>query len=305
MPKMFDDLHAYFYENVRVAYREFKERLVEPRAGRSVDLRLAVGACEALFHLREHLPEAHALSRAEAEARCPDLALVGDIANVSKHRTVTKPTPHGAPLLTSATQLQEIINMIHYEDAEGEYRCLSKQVVARLADGTLADVMRAQTNVLNFWENYLTEIGVLKVATVHTYDDGLGYRPRPPHTGAPTFEILRGVRFRQTLQLMKFNPDTGRAEPMPLPEGAKARMQIRRRPRHQVDITLRHDESGREFTRTITLTEDESEALDAASEEDYEALLEGFESMRNGFNELAADISRDSSGGKSEASAPT
>ena len=302
---MFDDLHAYFYENVRVAYREFKERLVEPRAGRSVDLRLAVGACEALFHLREHLPEAHALSRAEAEARCPDLALVGDIANVSKHRTVTKPTPHGAPLLTSATQLQEIINMIHYEDAEGEYRCLSKQVVARLADGTLADVMQAQTNVLNFWENYLAEIGVLKVATIHTYDDGLGYRPRPSHAVGPTLEILQGVRFRQTLQLMKFNPDTGRAEPIPLPEGTKARMQIRKRPRHQVDITLRHDESGRESTRTITLTEDESEALDAAPEEDHESLLKGFESMSNGFNELAADISRDSSGGEAEASAPT
>ena len=195
--------------------------------------------------------------------------------------------------------------MIHYEDAEGEYRCLSKQVVARLADGTLADVMRAQTNVLNFWENYLAEIGVLKVATIHTYDDGLGYRPRQSHAVGPTLEILQGVRFRQTLQLMKFNPDTGRAEPMPLPEGTKARMQIRKRPRHQVDITLRHDESGREFTRTITLTEDESEALDTASEEGYEALLEGFESMRNGFNELAADISRDSSGGKSEASAPT
>lgn len=302
---MFDDLHAYFYENVRVAYREFKERLAEPRAGRSIDLRLAVGACEALFHLREHLPEAHALSRAEAEARCPDLALVGDIANVSKHRTVTKPTPHGAPLLTSATQLQEIINMIHYEDAEGEYRYISKQVVAKLADGTLADVMQAQTNVLNFWENYLAEIGVLKVPTIHTYDDGLGYRPRPPHAVGPTFEILQGVRFRQTLQLMKFNPDTGRAEPMPLPEGTKARMQIRKRPRHQVDITLRHDESGRESTRTITLTEDESEALNAAPEEDHESLLKGFESMRNGINELAADISRDSSDGEPKASAPT
>ena len=146
---------------------------------------------------------------------------------------------------------------------------------------------------------------MLKVATVHTYDDGLGYRPKPPHAGAPTFEILRGVRFRQTLQLMKFNPDTGRADPMPLPEGAKARMQKRRRPRHQVDITLRHDESGRESTRTITLTEDESEALDAAPEEDQESMLKGFESMRNGFNELAADISRDSSGEESEASAPT
>lgn len=302
---MFDDLHAYFYEHVRVAYREFKERLTEPRAGRSVDLRLAISACEALFHLREHLPEAHALSRAEAEKRCHDLALVGDIANVSKHRNVTKRTPHGAPLLISATQLQEVINIIHYEDAEGEYRCFSKQVVAKLADGTLADVMQAQTNVLNFWENYLAEIGVLKVAAIHAYDDGLGYQPRPPHAVNPTFEILQGVRFHQTLQLMKFNPDTGRAEPMPLPEGATARMQIRKRPRHQVDISLRHNESGREFTRTITLTEDESEALAAAPEEDHESLLNGFESMRNGFNELAADISRDSSGGEPEASVPT
>lgn len=301
---MFDDLHAYFHENVRVAYREFKERLAEPLVGRSIDLRLAVGACEALFHLREHLPEAHALSRAEAEAMCPDLALVGDIANVNKHRTVSKPTPHGAPLLSSASQLQEIMNMIHYEDAEGEYRCFSKQVVANFADGTLADVMQAQTNVLNFWESYLAEIGVLKAAISHTYDDGLGFRPRPPHAVGPTFEILQGVRFHQALRLMKFNPNTGRAEPMLLPEGTKVRMQVRKRPRHQVDITLRHDETGRESTRTITLTEEESETLDAASKEDYEELLKGFESMKNGFSELAADISRDSPGGESEAIAP-
>lgn len=302
---MFDDLHAYFYENVRVAYRDFKERLAEPRAGKSIDLRLALGACEALFHLREHLPEAHALSRTAAEARCPDLALVGDIANVSKHRTITKPTPHGAPLLTSAAQLHEIINIIQYEDAEGEYWCISKQVVAKLADGTLADVMQAQTNALNFWENYLTEIGVLKVATIHSYDDRLGYRPRPSHAVRPTLEILQGVRFCQTLQLMKFNSDTGRAEPMPLPKGTKARIQLRTRPRHQVDITLRHDESGRESTRTITLTEDESEMIDAAPEKDHESLLNGFESMRNGFKEFAAYLSRDSSGGEPEASEPT
>lgn len=68
---MFDDLHAYFYENVRVAYREFKERLAEPRAGRSIDLRLAVGACEALFHLREHLPEAHALPELQQKQGVP------------------------------------------------------------------------------------------------------------------------------------------------------------------------------------------------------------------------------------------
>ncbi len=302
---MFDDLHAYFYENIRVAYREFKERLADPRSGKSIDLRLAVGACEALFHLREHLPDAHRLSRTKAEARCPDLALVGDIANVSKHRTLTDPTPHGAPLITSATQLKEFISITQYEDAEGEYRCFSKQVVAELADGTITDLMRALTNVLNFWESYLAEIGVLKAATAHAYDDGLGLRPRPPNAAGPTLEILQAVRFRQELRLMKFNPDTGCAEPMPLPEGAQVRMQIRERPRQQIDIALCHDQSGREFTRTVVLTADESEALDAAFEEDQEELLKSFESIKSGFSDLAADISRESSGGESEASAST
>jgi hypothetical protein len=302
---MFDDLHAYFQENVRVAYRELKTHLAEPRVGKSIDLRSAVGACEALFHLREHLPDAYLLSRAKAEEKCPDLALVGDIANVSKHRAATKLTPHGAPLITSATQLKEVMSITQYEDAEGEYRCISKQVVAELADGTLADVMRALTNVLNFWESYLAEVGVLKAVTAHAYDDGLGFQPRPPNATQPTLEISRGVRFRQTLRLMKFNPNTGRAEPMPLPEGARVRMRIRDRPRYRIDITLRHEQSGREFTRTVTLTAGESEALDAASEENYEELLKGCDSMKSGFSELATDISRDLSGGESTASAPT
>lgn len=303
---MFDDLHAYFYENVRAAYRELKERLSEPRVGRSIDLRFAVAACEALFHLREHLPEAYALSRAEAEARCPDLGLVGDIANVSKHRTVTRPTPHGAPLITSAAQLQEIVNLVHFEDAEGEYKCFSKQVVAKLANGTFADVMQAQTNVLNFWESYLAEIGVLKTAIRHEYDDGLGYRPRPSNAAGPTFEVIQGVRFHQIWHLMKFNPDTGRAEPMSFPPGTKASAQIRKRPKHQVDITLRHDETGREFTRTVTLTEEESEALDAASSEnERQELLNGFDSMKRGLNELGAELFREKSGGDPDATEQT
>lgn len=301
---MFDDLHAYFHENVRVAYREFKERLAEPRSGRSIDLRLAVGACEALFHLREHLPDAHRLSRTKAEARCSDLALVGDIANVSKHGALTDPTPHGAPLVTSATQLKELLNITQYEDTDGEYRCVSKQVVAELADGTLADVMRAVTNVLNFWESYLAEIGVLKAATVHAYDDGLGFRPRPPNDVGPTMEILKGVRFRQVMRLMKYNPDTRRAEPVALPEGTQVNMFIRERPRYQVDITLRHDQSGREFTRTVVLTADETDLLDAASEEEREGLLNSFESIRTGFSELV-EVSRESSNVEFKGNAPT
>lgn len=72
-------------------------------------------------------------------------------------------------------------------------------------------------------------------------------------------------------------------------------MNIRERPRYQVDIALRHDQSGREFTRTVVLTADETDSLDAASEEEHERLLNSFESIRTGFSELVADISRESS----------
>lgn len=187
------------------------------------------------------------------------------------------------------------MNITQYEDAEGEYRCVSKQVVAELADGTLTDVMRALTNVLNFWESFLAEIGVLKAATVHAYDDELGFRPRPSSEVGPTMDILQGVRFRQVMRLMKYNPGTGRAEPVALPEGTQVRMNIRERPRLQVDITFRHDQSAREFTRTVVLTSDETDSLDAASEEEHERLLNSFETIRTGFSELVADISRESS----------
>ena len=175
----------------------------------------------------------------------------------------------------------------------------------RTCGWTLADVMRALTNVLNFWESYLGEIGVLSAVTVHAYDDGLGFKPRPPSAAGPTLEIMQGVRFRQKWRLMKFNPDTGRAEPMSLPEGTQIRMRLRERPRHQVDITLRHDQSGREVTRTVVLSEDESETLDAAAEEEREELLNSFESMKRAFRELADYISRESSGGEFKASTPT
>jgi len=136
---------------------------------------------------------------------------------------------------------------------------------------------------------------VLKAAAVHAYDDGLGFRPRPTSEVGPTMEILRGVRFQQVMRLMKYNPITGRAEPVALPEGTQVRMNIRERPRYQVDIALRHDQSGREFTRTVVLTADETDSLDAASEEEHERLLNSFESIRTGFSELVADISRESS----------
>jgi hypothetical protein len=56
---MFDDFRAYYHENVLATYVEFRDQVQGDAAGESRDLRAAVAVCEALFHLREHLPAEH------------------------------------------------------------------------------------------------------------------------------------------------------------------------------------------------------------------------------------------------------
>lgn len=288
---MFDDLHAYFCENVLPAYRDLEARLAKPSIGRSVDLRFALRACEVLFHLREHLPASSSITRTQVEKRCSDFRLIADIAAASKHRIVTKVTPSGPPLLTSATQIREMLSICFFEDAEGEYRSVSKQVVVELTDGTLVDVMRALTNVLNFWEVYLTEIGVLREPLGHQYDDELGFRPRSMAMVETALEINQGVRVLQNVRLLKFNAESGLAEPMPIPEGAEFEGQIRKVQPHQVDLTLLDEKRGHAFKRTVVLTLQETRALDASSEADRQEVLARFDSIKAGYAALAKDMS--------------
>ncbi|MFZ4703466.1 MAG: hypothetical protein ACOYMG_25775 [Candidatus Methylumidiphilus sp.] len=150
---MFDDLVAYYHENVVAAFVAYRETSKDGIAGRSRDIREALIAANALFHFREHLP-GRPLSRADVERQCADYALLGDIANTAKHKEITQNTPHGAPLVSDAEKLAEKILVIEYEDSEGVYRCTQKTVIATLADGTERNLLEVLTNVINFWEAY-------------------------------------------------------------------------------------------------------------------------------------------------------
>jgi len=73
---MFDDLNAYFYENVVASFEEYISTKKSNKSGRSRDLRIAVNAASALFHLREHLPDSNQLSEKEIELLCPDYKII-------------------------------------------------------------------------------------------------------------------------------------------------------------------------------------------------------------------------------------
>ena len=263
---MFDDLAAYYYENVVLSYVAYREISKDGLAGKSRDLREALSASNALFHLREHLPPG-GLSRRQVESHCFDYALLGDVVNASKHKTLTSSTPHGDPLVNDAKSLNEQVLFIEYEDDAGMYRYSAKTVVVKLKNGEERNLLEVLTNVINFWEQHLTSLGVLDEARNFEYDNPVRARTRAEcEENQLDFEIVQGQRFRLSSRLLRFNNESGQAEPVDL-TGSELNFKIYR-PKYDIDISLKHDASGKEFKKTITLSEDDSMKLSSLSSDD-------------------------------------
>jgi hypothetical protein len=261
---MFDDLAAYYHENVVSAFLEYRDKSIDGIAGRSRDLRSALTAATALFHLREHIPRSGASSRAKVERACPDYALLGDVVNAAKHKSLSSSTPHGAPLVNDATSLVEELVITHYEDEAGIYRYCQKSVFIKLVDGSERNLLEVLTNVMNFWELHLQALGVLAVARTFVYDGDVRSRTREEcEANRLDFVVVQGQRFYQTMRLLWFNHETGKAAPINL-TGSEVNFRIYR-PKYDIDLFLAHDASGQEFKTTVSLTEDESLALSSMS----------------------------------------
>ena len=294
---MFDDLAAYYHENVVASFVEYRDICNDGVAGRSRDLRAALDAASALFHLREHLPGTLP-SRAEVERLCPDYALLGDVVNASKHKALSSSTPHGAPLVTDAGNLLEQIAFIEYEDDAGTYRYVQKSVVVKVSDGSERDLLEILTSVINFWEGHMLSLGVLSKARAFTHDSGIRYRSRSEcEANRLTFEIAQGQRFHQNMRLLRFNETTGRAEPIEL-TGSKVRFQIYK-PKYDIELSLTHDASGKTFKTEITLTEEESVIVShMSSDEERQAYVNSLPAAQAALRQLAVDagLSKSSDG---------
>jgi hypothetical protein len=253
---MFDDLVAYYQENVVAAFIEYRETS-NGVAGRSRDLRRAIDAATGLFHLREHLPASDALTRAEVERMCPDYGLLGDVVNAAKHKNLTGSTPHGSPLVEDATSLVEKLLIIEYSDDAGAYRCATKSVSVVLVDRSERDLLEVLTHVINFWQGHLHSIGVLPNARFFAFEPQVRYRTRAECDQIHlNLEMVQGHRFKQTMQLLRFDETTHTASPIDL-TGSEVKFSIYK-PRFDVEVSLTHEASGKELSTTVSLSEDEN-----------------------------------------------
>ncbi|MDO9623162.1 MAG: hypothetical protein Q7J46_04170 [Pseudomonas sp.] len=250
---MFDDLAAYFYENIVASYLAYRDVREKQSYGRSKDTRAAVAAATALYHLREHIPTPRRNSRKAVASVCPDYDLLGDVVNAAKHKELDR----GNPRLKSSEDIYEVTVSTQYEDAEGTYFDMQKIVVVKFLDGTEKDILDCLTNVMNYWGAEFARMGIIK-----------SYKPfNTPVTPGEVYvsrddaqnmdmEILSGVRFKQTIKLLKFNSETGRSVPVDL-TGSEVSFRIYK-PACVLDLHLSHPMSGKEYTFELNLDEDES-----------------------------------------------
>jgi hypothetical protein len=255
---MFDDLVSYYQENVVASFLIYRDTNNNGVAGKNRDLREALNATTALFHFREHLPRAP--TRKAIERLCSDYGLLADVANVSKHKSIDKETSHGAPYVSKATDLVETIDDIEYEDEIGTYRYVQKNVLVKLKKGSNRNLLEVLTNVINFWERYLHNLGILNEARTFNFDGYIRFRTRAEcELNKLDFEMVQGHRFHQSLQFLRFNNQTGLADIVDF-KGAKLELHLTPlNPQYNLVICLTNKNTGKEFKKIITLTKEENE----------------------------------------------
>lgn len=283
---MFDDFHAYFHENTLrtyLEYRDIKNRLI---SGRSNDLRSSLFAATSAYHLREHLPANIALSRKNVVAQCPEFDLLGNIVDASKHSKLTR----NKPSISSATQIDEAVVSTEYVDDLGTFRCIEKQVLVKLDDGTERDIFEIITVVVNFWICYLHSVGVLEHRKAFDIQDANRPRSRSESSdGRLDLEMQAGVRFHQSFRMLRYNYEKMTREPIDL-TGYKVEAKIYRPPTYDFVLSLTHNETGRIFSRTVVLTDAESRELEICkTDSERRQFLEGLPSARDVVRSIAEE----------------
>lgn len=247
---MFDSPRSVFSLNVLPAYRAFFERRREGKWGRKQLLRLGIDAAVALYHLHEHLPTKP--TRAALERKCAAFGLVADIANVSKHGTLTR---NPSRRISSAGQISEVLAVTEYRDEVGVYRAPQVEVHVKLDDGTTQDLAQLLHEVMTMWCDELRALQIIDMRDnpeAPVLDGHVSRKEAEKRTAG--LEITKGEEHRLEMVLRRFNYAINRSEPMDL-TGCDVRFVVRKLP-ESIPIHMELTNGGHtvEFDYEIPLT---------------------------------------------------
>lgn len=267
---MFGNLSLTFYNNVVAAYEEYAQHRDAPAAGRDRHLRTALAASTALYHFREHLPEGLRINQGSLESSSADYELLRGVTNALKHGHVTRFNP----LVRNADDIKEVTVVVRYSDNDGEYSHVKTKIIVECTDGTNRWLDPAITRILNHWGMVLKDADVVDYRPRSEPEEpGSRFVGRDEASSGMTLEAMRGLAFEQSMQLLRFDPDLGRAIPLDL-TGAELQFRIFKPAKQTADFTLTHP-NGQEVTASIELTGEENAAFCLIeTEADHEAFME-------------------------------
>jgi hypothetical protein len=256
---MFDDLKAYFIENILVLYRDYTRTKKSSKFGFSNDLRTAINLSTSLFHLREHIPLANRKNRQYYINLCEDYKLIADIANASKHGVLTQ----NNPFISDINNVYEIVISTEYIDNDGEYYHIEKSVFAKLDDGNERDLNDIIINVMNMW---ITELNRIKTLVNYPLIKVPKFKipKRTKNSGHLNLYAMQGLRFGPKFKLQKYNYQKGIIEPVDL-TGAEIKMSVYK-PKYTGTLTFFKD--GNEICIEIEIEDDELKKLNKLTEEE-------------------------------------
>ncbi len=185
-----------------------------------------------------------------------------------------------------------------YQDAEGLFHTHEKVVFVKLANGSERDVLEVMINVMNFWQTFLHSIGA--ISKPRNYSIPVIAQPRSRAEAGDSrldFELVKGLRFRQSIRLQKYNYVTGKIELMDL-KGGQLKFNLYM-PNAELDLTLKNELLRKEFRKKIALTEKESIEFGLLkTDREKQAYLEKLSSAQQVVRELAAEagLSKDAPG---------
>ncbi len=282
-----DWLATFFYEHVLLPYEEFANLQDSDELGNGKDLRAGLDAAIALYHFREQLPSSFAINYKSVLGQCPDYGVVRDIANITKHHTLTRPPSF---VKNEKDAISEIVVITAYKDKFGGYKDFAKQVEVRLLDGSHRNLKEILTNVLNFWIRHLRESGLTNVRQ----EVRLKQRAEPLDRlqckeEMPKFNAVAGLSTMLTLRLQTYNYEkqiievddlTGSSFEMPLYATDNAPI---------VDLRLSNEKVGREFTKKVLLTPADVEMVKSLkSETEVQEYVSNLPQVREALGWLSA-----------------
>lgn len=242
-----------FYKNVVAAYDEYVGRRDNNEAGQDQHLRTAVAAATSLYHFREHLPPGLKAGADKLEERWADYALLRGVTNASKHKKVKqKPI-----LVAEATDIREATTVVLYSDEEGKFTHSRTMIHVTCTDGTTRWLDPVLTRVLNHWGTLLRDAGECGFSPrPEPMVPGQRYLARTEASKAFNLTMLRGLDFRQTMRLLRFDNELGRAVDVDL-RGADVQFRIYKPPAQVIDFTVSHPKHG-DVTVSVPFSEREN-----------------------------------------------